>query len=119
MKVRWGHFPGIRFLNSRRGSEIVEAAVVMPLVILAVLSMILLQVFFYQCLLVQVRLHEDLTDRAVHSRKLFCVEQASASRGENMQGITHIRMTREHRVSCYAFCGADLVRTGEVTGLGK
>ena len=73
MKVRWGHFPGIRFLNSRRGSEIVEAAVVMPLVILAVLSMILLQVFFYQCLLVQVRLHEDLTDRAVHSRKLFCV----------------------------------------------
>ena len=36
-----------------------------------------------------------------------------------MQGITHIRMTREHRVSCYAFCGADLVRTGEVTGLGK
>ena len=48
------------YLRSRRGSYIAEAAVVLPFVILAVITVVLIIMFFYQSSLAECRMHMAL-----------------------------------------------------------
>ena len=52
-----------RLFRSRRGEETVEAAIVLPLFILTVLSLIMLMLFFYLSLGVRVNVHKDLIEK--------------------------------------------------------
>ena len=56
---------------NKRGDEIVEAAMVLPILILTILSLILLIVYYFACLNVQVDLHRQMVQDAMHSLSLI------------------------------------------------
>ena len=59
-----GALYGSMMLRSRSGSTMVEAAVVLPLLILSVLTCLLISMFFYDTTVKQCQLHQALRDQA-------------------------------------------------------
>ena len=102
-----------RMRMNKKGEEIVEAAIVLPLVLLAILSMILLLIYFYSCLQTQIDVHHVLLDRQEHCRKLYQVSRASGSTEKSMRGLTKIVMHKESRARYY------LIRPAEIVSIGK
>lgn len=68
-----------RLIHSRQGDEFIEAALVLPTLILTVLSMILLIMHFYLCLDTQIQVHGNLMKEVSESKALFriCTETDS------------------------------------------
>ncbi|MFC2662982.1 MAG: hypothetical protein ACFNYI_07560 [Eubacterium sp.] len=94
---------------NKRGEEIVEAAIVLPLVILAILSMILLLVYFYSCLQTQIDVHHVLLDRQEHCQKMYQV----GSTQKSMRGITKVVMHKESQGRYYLIRPAEIILIGE------
>lgn len=102
-----------RMRMNKKGEEIVEAAIVIPLVIFAILSMILLLVYFYSCLQTQIDVHHVLLDRQEHCRHVYQLSRASGSTQKSMRGITKIVMHKESRGRYYLIRPAEVILIGE------
>ena len=63
---------------NKKGDEFVEAAIVLPLVILISIAIIVLCIHFYKCLEMQVDMHEELNYLYGESEIIF--EEASSIR---------------------------------------
>ncbi len=90
-------------LSSKKGSEFVEAAIVMPLVILISIGIILLCVHFYWCLDTQVMLHNELNDISGNSERIY--HKVSK---EEIIGISEITVTKNF------LSESKIIRTGEI-----
>ncbi|MGN1382183.1 MAG: hypothetical protein ACI4W2_05125 [Eubacterium sp.] len=102
-----------RMRMNKKGEEMVEAAIVLPLVLLAILSMILLLVYFYTCLQTQIDLHHVLTDRQEHCRHVYQVSRASGSTQKSMRGLTKITMHKESQGRYYLMRPAEIILAGK------
>ena len=61
----------------KKGTEMVEASLVLPLLILTIASMIMLLVLFYSTLLDQVRMHDELSKSSEASSRIFYISRDS------------------------------------------
>ena len=101
---------------NRKGEEFVEAAIVLPLMILTILSMIMIAVFLYSYNLSQAEAHVQLMNEVVRSRKVFDVKRKSVSTSERIRGLYRSDIQKNGSFRAYVIDQADAVRTGSLVG---
>ncbi len=106
-------------LLGRKGEEFVEAAIVLPLMILTILSMIMIAVFMYRHCLRQAETHEELMKEALLSKSVFAVKRKNVSDSDRIRGTYTANITEDGSFRVYAIRQADAVRIGSLTGKGN
>ena len=101
---------------NRKGEEFVEAAIVLPLMILTILSLIITAVFLYSYNLSQAEAHVQLMNEVVRSRKVFDVKRKSVSTSERIRGLYRSDIQKNGSFRAYVIDQADAVRTGSLVG---
>lgn len=104
-------------MRNRRGDEIVEAAMVLPILILTILSLILLLIYFFSCLSAQVKLHRQMTEESLASDAAFDTITKKTETSSEVGGAVDLLMRKETEGRLYVISGADMVRAGEVLGI--
>lgn len=104
------------FMRNRRGEEFVEAAIVLPLMILTILSMILIAVFLYSHEVRQSDTHVELMKEAAASKSVFAVKRKSVSTSKNIRGTYTSGESKSNTFRAYAMKQADAVRIGSLAG---
>ena len=95
---------------NKRGESTVEAAIVIPVVILLILSMIIMLIYFYEGLHVQAKMHERLSQKAMNSKVIFHVENESKEVSTIMKGIGRGILRKEISGKCYMLNPSDAIR---------
>ena len=101
-------------MKSKRGEEFVEAAVVLPLLILTVLSMILAAVFLFRYEVKQSEAHAALMKDVSSSSAVFSIRRRSASESEKIRGTYDRSMSKSKAFRAYAISQADAFLLGEL-----
>ena len=99
---------------NKKGEEIVEAAVVLPLLILVILSMIMTAVFLFRFELVQSEAHVDLAEKAAASKQIFGIKRGSASYSGRVRGAVSGGFSKERTSRMYVISQADAIMLGEL-----
>ncbi len=92
-----------KLLRSKKGSEFVEAAISMQLIILISIAIVLLCMHFYRCLDIQVRMHGELNDLSATNENIY----SEASKNEII-GISEITANK------ILLDESKIIRAGEV-----
>lgn len=101
------------------GESIVEAAIVIPVVILMILSMIILLLHFHKSMNAQTELHEKLSGKAMKNDLIFSVENDSQNIETALKGIGGGVLKREISGKCYMLNPADSIRLKKGFGTRK
>lgn len=106
-------------MRNRRGDEFVEAAMVLPVLILTILSMILLMLFFFSCLQDQTDMHRSMLARSAGSEKTFQVCRDSVRTSRHAGGIVDMLLRRDTAGRLYIIDEADFIRAGDLLELAE
>lgn len=106
-------------MRSKCGHEFVEAAIVLPVLILTILSLILLIIFFFSCLQEQAAIHEEMLSYAAKSDKLFQIYRENAETSKQSRGIVNSMLHKEIVSRIYVINEADLIRAGDFLDFGQ
>ena len=110
---------GNRRVCNKRGESIVEAAIVIPVVILMILSMIILLIHFHKGMNAQTGLHEKLSGKAMKNDLIFSVKNDSQNIETVLKGISGGILKREISGKCYMLNPADSIRLKKGFGASK
>lgn len=98
---------------NKKGSEMVEASLVLPIIILTVLSLIMLIIYFYACLETQVRTHHSLIEYADNSQAIFLIKDKKEETSSKVGGIISIIMRRRRDSKIYVINETAVIRIGD------
>lgn len=101
----------MKVLN-RRGEEYVEAAIVLPLVILTILSMILMAVFLFRHLEKKSEAHIALMHDVAASEAVFGISRRSTASSSFIRGTFGRTAARSDSLRAYELNQADAIRIG-------
>ncbi len=104
-------------MRNKRGDEFVEAAMVLPVLILTILSMILLMLFFFSCLQDQTDAHQEMLAHSAESEKTFQVYQQKTRTSRHAGGIVDMLLHRDMDTRLYIIREADFIRAGDLLDL--
>ena len=97
----------------------VEAALIQPLLILVVLGLVLITIYFYECIKIQVDIHEELISRSevkICEKNLLEVWYSELSINKNVQsgigGISGYVLKKNIKGRYYVFREIDGIRLG-------
>lgn len=102
--------PGI----NKRGEEFLEAAIVLPLVILTILSMITVAVFLFRSELLQSKAHVELAQETASSKQIFGIKNRTVSSSGQARGIYKKQLKRDDSFRMYVIDQSDAVMLGEL-----
>lgn len=108
----------MKFLRSKRGSELVEASLVLPLLILMIASLIMAGAFVCESFRDRVRLQEELLLELDGSRALYRRIEKRNDTSSDIKGAFIGRLSREYSAAARAIDEAAIVRAGGILGLG-
>lgn len=97
----------------KRGEEIVEATIVLPVIILSILSMIMLMIFFFACLNTQMTVHQQLVEKALNSRSVMKVGTSEEYVSRGTGGVVTMILNKKVKGRCYLINEAEAIRLGE------
>ncbi len=97
----------------------VSASMVLPLLILIILSMILLTLFFYRSLEGQVRMHTELVDQNLQSRRMFQILKSETDQQMAMRGAVTETMVHKETGRSYVINAAPMIRIGRTIDDGQ
>ena len=101
-------------MRNKKGQIFVEAALVFPLIILIIVSLLTLMLFFYTCLRDQVSLHSSLL-KACSEEKLPVKELEQKTESTlNTKGITFLLLKKETKASATALRETMIIRGMEL-----
>ena len=103
-------------IRSRRGEEMVEAAIVLPLVILTILSMIMISVFLFRFEIRQSEAHIEVMREAASSESVFGIKRRNVSMSAGIRGTASRTVHKGNAVRAYALNQAEAVMVGELAG---
>ena len=104
----------MKLLSRKRGEEFVEAAIVLPLMILTILSMIMVAVFLYSHNLRQAETHVGLMKEIESSKSIFAVKRKSVTTAKDIRGTYKAELSRDSTIRAYVIRQADVIRTGSL-----
>lgn len=108
----------MRYLTgSKRGEEMVEAAIVLPILILIILSLIMLIMYYFSCLENQIKVHDSLLAETQAGDAFFRRREESYSTSSKMRGLISILMRKDGTASIYEMHPGDILRAGQLAGL--
>lgn len=92
----------------------VEAAMVLPILILVILSMILVTLFYYRTLESQVIVHEKLIQKDLDSNKSFAVVHEEGAAEVDLRGAVTEHWSASLKGKHYIYHMAPLIRLGKM-----
>jgi len=95
----------------------VEAAMVLPLLILVCFSLLLVMVWFYEIHQNQMTIHKELLIQARESDAFFKVEKQQQQNQTRLDGLAAHLLTMEKQHRIYCLKPAQWIRLGEMAGL--
>lgn len=107
---------------SKRGSEYVEAALVLPIIILIMISIAAASAFCYRALVNQIELQSVLLKEAAASEALFEIKNIDNETSSHIQGLYDDTLSAGHSMTAYAVDEAGIIRLGrfaDVSGDGQ
>lgn len=96
----------------------VEAAIVLPLLLLMMLSMIMLMLHDYRCYQAQVELHTTLMEDWDQSSAVFDIEKKKTETSSKISGMIDQWLVQEKEGRIYVFSPAKCIRLGEMFDFG-
>jgi len=106
-------------IRNRRGDEIVEAAMVLPILILIILSMILLIVYFFSALCSQTDLHRQILTETAENDAAYAQIKKESETSSELKGAVNLHIGRKISAKGYVLHPADLLRAGEMIGISE
>lgn len=106
-------------MRNRRGDEFVEAAMVLPVLILTILSMILLMLFFFSCMQDQTDMHCRMLAHGAESGRTFQIYRDSVRTSRHAGGIVDMLLRRNTDGRLYIIDEADFIRAGDLLDLAE
>ena len=104
-------------MKNKRGDEFVEAAMVLPVLILTILSMILLMLFFFSCLQAQTDMHREMLAYSANSEKTFQIHRQNTETSRHAGGIVDMLLHKAVDGRLYIINEADFIRAGDLLDL--
>lgn len=101
-------------IRGKRGEEFVEAAIVLPLVILTILSMIMVAVFLFGYQLKQTDAHVALIHEVSGSGSVFGIARRLASSSKSIRGMFSGNVSKARSFRAYELSQADAVMLGKL-----
>lgn len=99
---------------NKRGEEIVEASIVLPLTILVILSMIMAAVFLFRFELDQSDSHVSLARESAASKQILGIKRGTASYSGHIRGAASRAFTKESASRMYVISQADAIMLGKL-----
>ena len=101
-------------IKSKRGEEMVEAAMILPILVLIIFSMILFMLYQYQCHQNQIALHHDLIQTLDESDVVFDIEVMENQTIAHIAGAVDLNVEKNQKERIYLFSAAECIRIGEM-----
>ncbi|MBO4235907.1 MAG: hypothetical protein J5928_05685 [Firmicutes bacterium] len=101
------------------GSEMIEAAIILPLLLLAVVSIISLSLYCYGAFKNQLAVQKVLLFEAIDKRNVFSVLSEGSEVSRTSEGLFTGVFHREYRQRLYVINEELVLRAGEVIGSAK
>ena len=95
----------------------VEAAMVLPILILIAFTLILTMVHFYGAHQSQISLHKEMLKHAQTSSAVFRIREENQRYQSKLEGMVNDVLKVEKKVRCYEIRPAKCIMAGEVVGL--
>ena len=102
------------YRKNKKGEEIVEASVVLPLIILTVISMITISVFLLRFEISQSKAHIELSYEVSGSNLIFGIKKKTPSRSGRSRGVFSRILNKEKTFRMYVISQDDAVMLGEL-----
>ena len=99
---------------NKRGEEIVEASIVLPLTILVILSMIMAAVFLFRFELDQSEAHIGLARESAASEQILGIKRSTASYSGYIRGAASVTFSKESASRMYVISQADAIMLGKL-----
>lgn len=98
---------------NKKGSEFVEGAMVLPIIILIIVSLIGALIFCYESLEKQCDLHSQLIEMAEQNESIFKVVEENIESSSYIKGFVKVKLREPLNDCIFAFCRADIIRLGD------
>lgn len=89
-------------LKNKKGSELIEATLVLPIVILIILGLLSFIVIFYSIGISQFNLHSELIDEVNLNEKIFSVESKQANYKKDIRSLIPFKFKKDKEDKCYS-----------------
>ncbi len=106
------HYKIFKNLHNKRGSEMVEATIVLPIVILIILGLLCFLVFFFRASTVQYRHHQELIDKANDSTEIFHVNKDEYSYSKSIKALNRTTYKTGKKDRIYVLNEESILRIG-------
>ena len=94
----------------------VEAAMVLPILILIAFTLMLVMVHFYTYHQGQIRLHEEMICWSRESDAFYRIQKKTHKHQSRLDGIVNFILQEERQARIYTCDAADWIRLGEMAG---
>lgn len=100
-------------MRNKKGEELIEAALVLPIVILTIISMLMLLIYFFSCLNSQVDLHRELLAEISRQDYTYRIIQNKKETSKKTGGLVNIILHKDCVAEVYVIRESFLIRAGE------
>ncbi len=103
-------------IRNKRGEEIVEAAMVLPILILIAFTLMLVMIHFYTYHQGQIGLHKELIFWSQESEAVFHIQKKELHHHSKLDGMVELILQEEKQYRIYALKAAEWILLGEMAG---
>lgn len=100
-------------LKNKTGSELIEATIVLPIVLLIILGMLLFLVFFFENGVLQYQIHKDSIDASNDTPKLFEVSSNNIDYQKEIRSLSKKTYFTHKKDRIYVLNEENILRIGE------
>ena len=108
------NFDGIKGVLNKRGEEIVEAAMVLPVLILIVVALMGIAVFHIGSMYARCNLHRELASEIRSDKAIIKTLKKEIFYSSQTGGVANLNMTRDYEEWGYVLDEAAMIRAGEL-----
>ena len=104
-------------IRNKKGNEIVEAAIVLPILILIIISLISISVFHYTSFINECSVQKEIVDITSNDDSLMKIVERSKSDVSAYSGFYLNTFRRDYTTIGYVIDEASIIRGGELVGV--
>lgn len=113
--IRLIRFKIFRLLKNKSGSELIEATIVLPIVLLIILGMLAFLVFFFENGVSQYKFHMDSIDSSGDSPKIFSQNINDIDYHKEIRSLSKKSYFTHKEERIYVLNEENILRIGETT----
>lgn len=98
----------------KRGQEYVEAAFILPVLILTIFSMIYLCIYYYEAIANETAMHKEAIKLVMKNDYTFNIKTKNTETSKSIKGLIDTHMGKKSECRVYTLNEAKIIRAGEM-----